>query len=224
MDAGTGVKLFVVRHGETEWSAALKHTSRTDLPLTDAGRRAAVALGDQLAGRAFSLVLCSPLLRARETCELAGFSDDAISCEDLHEWDYGDYEGLTSQEIHVRQPDWSLWSDGCPSGESPAEVGARVDRVLARVRGSAQGGGEGGRGNGGDEVGGKVGGEGERDPRGDAIAFAHGHVLRVLTARWIGLEPAAGARFALGAGAIGVLGHEHETEVIERWNEPAASG
>ncbi|MGI8430163.1 MAG: histidine phosphatase family protein [Solirubrobacteraceae bacterium] len=189
------MKLIVVRHGETEWSAALKHTSRTDLPLTEAGRRTAVALGEQLRGRCFALVLCSPLLRARETCELAGFNADAILCEDLHEWNYGDYEGLTTAQVHARAPGWSLWRDGCPNGESPREVALRVDRVLNRLDA-----------------------EDAEDAGGEAVAFAHGHVLRVLAARWIGMEAAAGARFALGAGAVGVLGHERETEVIERWN------
>lgn len=184
------MRLFVVRHGETEWSANGRHTSATDLPLTEAGRRRAVLVGEQLAGHSFSLVLCSPLRRARETCELAGFGAPAIVCEDLREWQYGDYEGLTSPQIHARNPAWSLWRDGCPGGEKPEAVSRRVDRVLERLR----------------------------EGRGDTLAFAHGHVLRVLAARWIGMEAAGGARLALGAGGIGVLGHEHETEVLERWN------
>ena len=137
-----------------------RHTSRTDLPLTEQGRERARALAEVLAGWTFALVLCSPLRRARETCELAGFGDVAEICEDLREWDYGEYEGLTTPEIRERDPDWSLWRDGCPGGESPAQVGARADRVLERLRAAG----------------------------GDAAAFAHGHILRVVTARWLGME------------------------------------
>jgi broad specificity phosphatase PhoE len=182
--------MFIVRHGETEWSANGRHTSRTDLPLTDEGRRRASALRGELSGERFSLILCSPLRRARETCELAGFGDVAQTCEDLKEWDYGEYEGLTTPEIRVENPDWYLWRDGCPAGEKPEQIGARVDRVLDRVR----------------------------TANGEALAFAHGHVLRVLTARWLQMAPAAGARFALAAGAVSVLGFERDTEVISRWN------
>lgn len=181
---------FLIRHGETEWSATGRHTSRTDLPLLEEGRARARALGAELEEHPFSLVLCSPLRRARETCELAGFGDVAIICEDLREWDYGDYEGLTTPEIQERNPEWNLWRDGCPGGERPREVSARADRVLARLR--------------------------EAD--GDAAAFAHGHILRVTTARWLGMSAAEGARFALPAGSMGVLGFEHETEVIVTWN------
>lgn len=179
-----------MRHGETEWSRAGRHTSRTDLPLTAAGRERAAALSGALAAFSFVLVLCSPARRARETCELAGYRDRAIVDDDLREWDYGDYEGLTTPEIRERDPGWALWRDGCPQGESPLEVGARADRVLARVS----------------------------EVDGDALAFAHGHILRVLAARWVSMGVAAGARLALSAGAIGVLGHERETCVIERWN------
>jgi probable phosphoglycerate mutase len=178
----------VVRHGETEWSRTLKHTGRTDVPLTPAGRRRAESLAAPLSGT-YALVLCSPLLRARETAALAGFPDPVIE-PDLHEWDYGEYEGLTTNEIRALRPDWNLWSDGCPGGESPAEVGARADRVLDRLRPAG----------------------------GDCLVFAHGHILRVLTARWLGLPPSAGAYFALAAGSLGLLGHERETPVIERWN------
>jgi probable phosphoglycerate mutase len=187
---GDRPEIVVVRHGETEWSATGRHTSSTDLPLTESGRERARALASELAGRSFSLVLCSPLRRARETCELAGFGDAAVICEDLREWDYGDYEGLTTPQIRERDPDWDLWRDGCPGGEKPEQVGARSDRALESLRGAA----------------------------GDALAFAHGHILRVVTARWIGLEVAGGARFALGAGSIGVLGYEHDNEVVTRWN------
>jgi probable phosphoglycerate mutase len=182
--------IVVVRHGETEWSANGKHTSRTDLALTERGRERALALASVLAEWSFSLVLTSPLRRARETCELAGLGEAAELCEDLREWDYGDYEGLTTPEIRVERPDWSLWRDGCPGGEMPDQVGGRADRALARLR-SADG---------------------------DAVAFAHGHILRVLTGRWLGMPTAAGARFALAAGGVGELGFERETEVLRRWN------
>ncbi len=135
-------------------------------------------------------MLASPLRRARETCALAGFESAAVIDEDLREWDYGEYEGLTTPEIRSSNPDWWLWRDGCPGGESPADVGARADRVLARVRAAG----------------------------GDALAFAHGHILRVVTARWLGMEVAAGARLALRGGGIGVLGFERDTEVLQGWN------
>jgi broad specificity phosphatase PhoE len=182
--------MFIVRHGETEWSANGRHTSRTDLPLTEAGRRRAAALPAELSDQRFALTLCSPLRRARETCRLAGFGEVAEICEDLREWDYGEYEGLTTPEIRAINPAWVLWRDGCPGGELPDQIGQRVDRVLDRVRAM----------------------------NGGVLAFAHGHVLRVLTARWLRMTPAAGARFALEAGAVSVLGHERDTEVISRWN------
>ncbi len=182
--------IVVIRHGETEWSLAGRHTSRTDLPVTEAGRRRAAALAGRLTGWSFSLVLTSPMRRAIETCRLAGLGAGAQICEDLREWDYGDYEGLTTAQIRERNPDWWLWRDGCPGGESPEQVGARADRALERLRASD----------------------------GDAVAFAHGHILRVVASRWIGMAPAAGARFALNAGAISVLGYERETEVLQRWN------
>ncbi len=185
-----GTTTVLVRHGETEWSASLRHTSHTDIGLTEAGRRRAAEIGRDLAGRPFALVLCSPLRRARETCELAGFGGEAVICDGLHEWDYGEYEGLTTPEIRSRRPGWNLWRDGCPEGETPEQVGGRADEVLARLR------------------------DGERD----ALLFAHGHILRVLAARWIRMEPAAGARLAIAAGGVGVLGYELETEVIQRWN------
>ena len=187
-DRAPRFRIVIVRHGETEWSAALKHTSRTDVPLTPAGRRRAQDLRSELTGD-YALVLCSPLRRARETCELAGFTDPVID-PDLHEWDYGEYEGLTTDEIRALRPDWNLWRDGCPGGESPQDIAARADRVLERLRAAG----------------------------GDSLAFAHGHILRVLTARWLTMPPSAGARFALAAGSVSVLGHERETEVIERWN------
>lgn len=183
-------RIIIVRHGETEWSLAGRHTGLTDVPLTAAGREQASALSATLGGEAFSLVLYSPLIRARETCELACFEVGAASCPDLVEWDYGDYDGLTTPEIRSSDPAWDLWSQGGPSGETPAEVGARVDRVLARFA----------------------------EVDGTGLAFAHGHVLRVLAARWLEMEVAAGARFKLAAGGVGVLGHERETAAIERWN------
>jgi probable phosphoglycerate mutase len=182
--------IVVVRHGETDWSAAGRHTSRTDLPLTEEGRARARALGPELAVRTYALVLCSPLLRARETCELAGYGEAAEICPDLHEWDYGEYEGLTTPQIRQANPNWLLWRDGCPGGETPAQVGERADSVLERLRAAG----------------------------GDALAFAHGHILRVVTARWLDMEVAAGARFALRAGGVGVLGFERETQVLSSWN------
>jgi broad specificity phosphatase PhoE len=187
------IRIVVVRHGETDWSASGKHTSHTDLPLNDDGRARAAALAAALRDLSFALVLCSPLRRARETCELAGFGEQAVTCEDVREWDYGEYEGLTTPEIRAERPDWNLWRDGCPGGERPAQVAMRADRVLERAR----------------------------DAGGDVLVFAHGHILRVLTARWIEFDASAGSRFALGAGAIGVLGHERETTAIECWNGPA---
>jgi broad specificity phosphatase PhoE len=183
-------EIVSVRHGETEWSASGKHTSRTDLPLTEAGRRRAAELAPVLAQRKFALVLVSPLRRARETCELAGLGDQASLCEDLHEWDYGSYEGLTTPEIRADRPDWVLWRDGCPGGETPADVGARADAVLARLRAAD----------------------------GDTAAFAHGHILRVVAARWLEMPVAAGSRLALSAGSVSVLGFERETSVLRLWN------
>lgn len=184
------MEIVVVRHGQTEWSAVGKHTGTTDLPLTAEGRRAAALLAPLLAERSFALVLRSPLRRARETCELAGFGDVAVESADVREWNYGEYEGMTTPEIRRQNPEWNLWRDGCPGGETPEDVGRRADRALERLRTAG----------------------------GDAIVFAHGHILRVLAARWVGMEVAAGARFALAAGSIGALGFERETEVLARWN------
>jgi broad specificity phosphatase PhoE len=186
------MEILLVRHGETEWSRDRKHTGRTDLPLTDTGRREAGKLRDAVAGRSFARVLSSPLSRALETCRLAGLGDQAELTGDLCEWDYGEYEGITTAEIRKQRPDWYLWRDGCPGGETAADVGRRVDRVIASVSGVD----------------------------GDVALFAHGHVLRVLTARWLGLGPEAGALFKLDTGTLSVLGYERETRVITRWNAP----
>jgi len=186
------VRIVLARHGQTEWSASGKHTSTTDLPLTDEGRRAAAAL--QLRDRSFALVLTSPRLRARETCELAGLSGEVDA--DLAEFDYGEYEGLTTPEIREKRPWWSLWRDGCPGGESVLDVGTRVDRVISRALGAD----------------------------GDVALFAHGHVLRVLGARWLGLPASSGASFALDTAAICELGFERESRVVWKWNVTRESG
>jgi probable phosphoglycerate mutase len=180
-----------VRHAETEWSRSGRHTGRTDIPLTDEGRAAARALAPRLREWRFGRALVSPLRRARETCELCGLGELAEVREDLAEWDYGDYEGLTSAQIHAQRPDWNLWRDGCPGGESPAHVGARADRVIAELGKS----------------------------EGAVAVFSHGHMLRVLGARWIELAPSEGARLALSTGAICVLAFERDTAVLARWND-----
>jgi broad specificity phosphatase PhoE len=185
-------EIFVIRHGQTTWSAAGRHTSITDLPLTDVGIRQAKALAPELADHTFALILTSPRERARRTAELAGL-DGAIVDDDLAEWNYGEYEGITTEEIRERDPDWVLWRDGCPGGESPAQVGARLDRVLDRARAALS--------------------------DGDVALVAHGHSLRVATARWLGLPPSAGALFALDTATISRLGFEHGTEVLTGWNE-----
>jgi probable phosphoglycerate mutase len=183
-------EVVLVRHGETEWSKAGRHTGRTDVPLTANGRRQAERLGAELAGRSFSLVLTSPLSRARETCRLAGLGEPAENCDDLLEWDYGSYEGATSEEIRRSRPGWTVFSEGPLGGETAEQVGRRVDRVIARVRATP----------------------------GDVALFAHAHVLRVLAARWLGLEPAGGRYFALATASVSILGQERETFVIQRWN------
>lgn len=184
------MEIVLVRHGETEWSACGRHTSRTDLDLTTAGRERARAVGSELARGTFLAVFSSPLRRALETCRLAGFGDQAELVEDLREWDYGEYEGLTTSQIRASNPAWNLWRDGCPGGEQPEDVAARADTVLERLRAVD----------------------------GDALVFAHGHILRVIGARWIGLPVSAGSRLALSAGAISALGFERENEVLTLWN------
>jgi broad specificity phosphatase PhoE len=182
--------LWIARHGETDWSAAGRHTGRTDVPLNANGRAAAAKLATLLAGQHFDLVLTSPLQRARETCELAGFGDQAQVDDDLREWDYGEYEGVTTPEIRATRPGWTAFGDGPLGGETLAQVGARLDRVVERVR--AQ--------------------------EGRALAFAHGHSLRILAARWVELPPIGGARLTLDTATISELGWERETSVISRWN------
>jgi broad specificity phosphatase PhoE len=189
------VEIVLARHGETEWSRDRRHTGRTDIPLTDNGRRQAGMLREALAGRDFRRVLSSPLSRALETCREAGLGDRAELTGDLCEWDYGDYEGITTAEIRTRRPGWNLWRDGCPGGETAAGVGRRVDRVIDSLAGL----------------------------EGDGAVFAHGHVLRVLTARWLGLGPEAGALFKLDTGTLSVLGYERETRAITRWNVPVTA-
>ena len=186
------MEVVLVRHGETEWTRTRQHTGRTDLPLNDEGRRQGELVGEALGGRRFGLVLTSPLRRASETCELAGYGDVAQARDELAEWDYGDYEARTTADIRAERPDWSLWRDGVPGGETPADVGRRADRVIAEIRAAGV----------------------------DTLVFGHGHQLRVLAARWLGLEPADGRLFVLGTGSISILGYERETAAMLRWNEP----
>jgi probable phosphoglycerate mutase len=184
-------RLWVVRHGETEWARLGRHTGRTDVPLTDLGRAQAIALRTRLAGCDFAEVRSSPLSRALETARLAGFGDRVTTDADLLEWDYGADEGRTTAELRAERPGWVIWRDGVRGGETIADLAARADRVIARAR--------------------------SRD--GDTLCFAHGHVLRVLAARWLGLAPTAGALFALDTATISILGWERETAVLARWND-----
>jgi len=184
-------QVWLVRHGETEWARLGRHTSRTDVALTETGEEQARALGRRLAGASFGLVLTSPLSRATETARLAGFDGVAIVEPDLREWDYGALEGRLTAEIREDYPGWSIWTGPWPEGETAEEVGARADRVLARIRAAD----------------------------GDVLLFSHGHLLRVLAARWLGLPPTSGAMFALGTATISILGSDRENAVIETWNE-----
>lgn len=184
-------EIVLIRHGETEWSRSGQHTGRTDIPLTEAGRHEAQLLGARLGHRGFGRVLTSPLQRALETCRLAGLGDRAEVRSDLVEWDYGAYEGRATAEIRAERPGWSLWTDGTPGGESAADVGARVDPLVAELRAG----------------------------QGDVAVFSHGHVLRVLAARWLGLHPREGRLLRLSTTTISVLGYEREAPVIVRWNE-----
>jgi len=202
-------ELWPIRHGETKWSAEGRHTGRTDLPLTAHGRERAVELGRFLAGTKFQAVLQSPMRRARETCEIAGFGSVAVVDEGLREWDYGVYEGRTSQEIQAEIPGWSVWKDAITGGESVEQVGARADGVIARALASASGGPRSQN---------RDLGHPETDDVVRVALFAHAHILRILAARWIGLAPRDGSLFALGTGSVSVLGWERETRVIQRWN------
>jgi broad specificity phosphatase PhoE len=188
-------QVWLVRHGATEWSLQGRHTGRSDIPLEDSGRRQAAGLGTTLARHTFVLVLASPLGRAAETARLAGVARAQLD-PDLMEWDYGEYDGLTTPQIRQRDPDWSLWRSGGPGGEDPAEAGRRADRVVARLR----------------------------QATGDVLVFSHGHFLRVLTARWLGLEPSTGRYFYLGTAGVGVLGYEHDKPVVRAWNLSADGG
>jgi broad specificity phosphatase PhoE len=186
--------IYLARHGETEWSLTGRHTGLTDLPLTEAGERNALSLRERLSGLKFNSVLTSPLHRARRTCELAGFGSKATLVPDLVEWDYGEYEGRTSVEIHRESPDWQLFRDGCPGGESPQQVAARADRVVNLVRAVA----------------------------GNVILFSSGHFLRMLATRWCQVEPIANARpFMLDTASLSALGYEHSLSqpVIRLWND-----
>lgn len=184
-------EIWLVRHGETEWSRTGQHTGRIDIPLTQLGERQALALRAELAGHDFARVLVSPLRRARRTCELAGYGPVAISTADLVEWNYGRCEGLTTAEIQQERPGWSIWGEGPEGGETVEEVGVRAQNVLASVSGT----------------------------EGSIALFAHGHILRILTATWLGLAPNAGRLFALSTGSISLLGYEHGTRVIRNWNQ-----
>jgi broad specificity phosphatase PhoE len=192
-EVADGSQLWLVRHGETEWSRDGRHTGRTDIPLTPYGEREAAALRAQLTAVRPALVLSSPRQRARRTAELAGLSVDAID-PDLAEWDYGDYEGLTSHEIVARIPGWTLFTHGVPDGETAAEVGARADRVLTRAAAALD--------------------------DGPVMLFAHGHICRVLAARWLGRPVSAGANYLLGAACPSALGAQYGVPVIEHWNLP----
>ena len=183
-------EIWLIRHGETEWSLSGAHTGRTDIPLTANGRGVAEAVGLRLAGQRFAKVLTSPLERARETCRLAGFGALAYVDPDLREWDYGEYEGRTTPEIRRENPQWNLWVDGVPRGETLEQVADRAQAVIARVE----------------------------DVQGDVALFSHGHLLRILTAVWLGLDPQAARLFALGTASVSRLGYERETRVIRSWN------
>jgi broad specificity phosphatase PhoE len=185
-------QIWLARHGETEWSRTMRHTGRTDIELTEEGRRQAVALRPALENHDFVRVISSPLSRALETCRLALPSHSIEPDEALQEWDYGSYEGLNSAQIRERRPGWVLWRDGCPGGETAAEVGARVDPLVAELLKAKE----------------------------NVVLFAHGHLLRVLTARWLGLRPEDGAFFALDTATLSTLGWEHAGAVIRSWNVP----
>jgi len=200
-------QLWLIRHGETEWSAAGRHTSRTDVPLTEHGREIAAKVGQFLAATKFAAVLRSPMGRARETCEIAGYGSVAVVDDGLREWDYGVYEGRTSKEIQAEIPGWSVWDDPIIGGETVEHVGERADGVIARALAA-----------GSDAVGAQA------EDVANVALFAHAHILRILAARWVGLEARGGSLFALGTGSVSVLGWERETRVIQRWNRGFEAG
>jgi probable phosphoglycerate mutase len=189
--------IWLVRHGETDWARLGRHTGRTDVPLTDRGREQARALGRRLAGHPFGLVLTSPLSRSAETARIAGQHEVAIADPDLMEWDYGVHEGRTTAEIRGDFPNWTIWRGPWPGGETVDDIGRRADRVIVRIHDG---------------------------PAGDALVFAHGHLLRVMAARWIGLPPASGGLFELATATLSILGWERETRSIELWNEACHLG
>jgi broad specificity phosphatase PhoE len=182
--------IWLVRHGETPWSLSGQHTGKTEMELTATGELMAKAIRRELAGHRFDLILTSPRVRARETCRLSGYGEAAGIDDNLQEWDYGAYEGVTSADIMKEAPNWSLWREGVPGGETIAAVSARADRVIQRAAVCP----------------------------GEVALFAHGHILRVLAARWVGLPPDGGRYFSLDAGSISILGYEHKLHVISRWN------
>jgi len=188
-----GTELWLVRHGETEWSLSGAHTSRTDIPLTDAGRLRAEKLRDYFKNTKFDAVFESPMQRARETCAIAGFGDVAVVENGLKEWDYGVYEGKTTKEIQAKIPGWSVWQNEIVGGETAEHVGERADGVIARALAASPDGGK-------------------------VALFAHAHILRILAARWIGLAATGGSLLALGTGSVSVVGWERETRVIQTWN------
>jgi broad specificity phosphatase PhoE len=187
-----GQEVYLVRHGETEWSLSGQHTGSTDIPLTENGREVARRLGDKLRELHFAAVWSSPMSRAIDTARLAGFEHDVRIDDNLGEWDYGEYEGLTTPQIREREPNWFLFRDGAPGGETPDQVGARADRVIAEARAVD----------------------------GDVLLFAHGHILRVVAARWLGYPAGDGGHFSLGTATISIVGYEHEVASMWRWNAP----
>jgi broad specificity phosphatase PhoE len=188
-----GTELWLIRHGETAWSASGQHTSRTDIPLTDHGRKRAEELREYLKGTKFDAVFVSPMKRARETCAIAGFGDVAVVTDGLKEWDYGVFEGKTTKEIQAEIPGWSVWKNEIVGGETVQHVGERADGVIARALAAAPDGGK-------------------------VALFAHAHILRILGARWVELAAEDGSVLALGTGSVSVLGWERETRVIQSWN------
>lgn len=185
-------KIYLVRHGETEWSLSGQHTGITDIPLTENGKRMAKLFQPLIVKENLALVLTSPLQRARMTCELAGLGDQAEVDPNLMEWNYGEYEGLTTQQIHVKSPDWMIFQDGCPGGESPEQVASRVDQVITRIR----------------------------KTEGNVAIFSHGHLLKVFVARWLGFPAKAGGHFILDTGTLSVLSYYRGNAAVKRWNAP----